>query len=217
MKPFTFEDTTFTTQKALTEECRRILWHHRPGDVLGARDAAFMALLIERHPEYEMKRGVGIDSFFIMPDTFGKQCFAIRRIDATEVDFSFSSCIKAKPANFDFLDASRRAVAGQIIEFKRAAFAAAAELSCPITGRIVTSAICHVDHTPPDTFRAILDSFVASTGLDISTVKVGEANMEMRIEDDVLRSAWQEYHRGRAVLRIVSAEANLSHIRKKPR
>lgn len=56
-------------------------------------DEEFLKAAINRHPDFLEKTGVGIEHFFVGRGDFGTRCFWIRRIDGTQVRFSFKSCV----------------------------------------------------------------------------------------------------------------------------
>jgi hypothetical protein len=104
----------------------------------------------------------------------------------------------------------RRAVADQIITFKRAA-AAEGPLICAVTGDLLTWDGAHVDHAPP-VFLTLADSWADRVGgysaIHLSPAKDGEIGRSL-----VDPEAWQAFHRENASLRIVSRLTNLSLLR----
>jgi len=209
----------FATKKALEERCRLVLYRSPLGDPLSADDFAFMRALLEHHDDADAKIGCGVASMQVRRDPYGGQCFWLRRIDGTQTDFSFRSCIRPKAPEADFRAACRRAITEQILDFKKFAFSNGHDV-CAVTGVRVTADDCHVDHAPPATFLALLSKFVELRGLVVAAVKIAgheDGSTEKRIVDHSLREDWQMFHRDHAVLRITTAHANLSDVKREAR
>lgn len=86
-------DVEFKTMALARERFSEMLWSYRVGDVVSAEDSILLAELLKRHPEVDVKTGVGVRHFEVMDDMQGAQCFAVRRIDESLEDFSYKSCI----------------------------------------------------------------------------------------------------------------------------
>ena len=53
----------------------------------------FLLDALNNHPEAEEKTGTGVDHFFVRRADYETRCFWIRRVDGTEVRFSYKSCV----------------------------------------------------------------------------------------------------------------------------
>jgi len=69
---------------------------------------------------------------------------------------------------------------------------------CALTGAPLDPSDCHADHVVP--FEDLADEFVASVTVH-------------HVADGVVKETWRAFHRERAVLRLVTARANLSRRR----
>jgi len=79
-------------KKDLILRCREILYKGK----IEEEDKIFLKELLENHPFYEMKKGVGIKDFFVEKTIYGTTGFNIIRIDGSTTDFSFMECISPK-------------------------------------------------------------------------------------------------------------------------
>lgn len=213
---FRFGEHSFTTKKAATEAIRKVLYAYNPGESLKEEDASFMANVLEHHPEAAMKIGCGVRSFQV-ENNHPTRGFWITRTDGTRTDFSFLSCLTPPTPEMDARKAFRTEVRDQLVAFKANAFSSSAQLACAVTGVLLTSDRCHVDHYEP-TFLELTEQFLASRGVAIVDVQVEptlDGSTETKLLDRELAKAWAEFHT-RAKLRIVSAHANLSLLRRGP-
>lgn len=207
----------FPTKAAAKEFFRAIRDQYQDFERLAPGDALLLSELLSIHPEADQKIGVGISGFHVERDReWGKtRGFFVDRIDGTSTDFSFLTCIDGKNPRNEVHQALRTAVKEQIVEFKRCALLA--ECVCPVTGVRLGAKNSHVDHQPPKTFAWLVQNWMSDAILDYeSLVLVPSADNQFacRLADAGLRDCWAEYHRENAVLRLVSARANLSDIRR---
>lgn len=110
-------------------------------------------------------------------------------------------------------------MADQVIDYRNFVFdtVGAENLRCPILGVVLSREITHVDHVPPITFEHLVQTFIAENGIDVSSVRIAGFNdneMKKSFLDDELTRKWQLFHKRHAKLRLVSREANLSHIKR---
>ena len=84
---------------------------------------------------------------------------------------------------------------------------------CALTGAPLDPSDCHADHVVP--FEELADEVVASVGgLDaIPIVPSADGVTVHPVADGVVKETWRAFHRERAVLRLVTARANLSRRR----
>ena len=74
-----------------------------------------------------------------------------------------------------------------------------------------------MDHVPPKTFVYLVAQFLEERKLEIGAVDLAEEladnKYQDRLADPALESAWVEYHRAQADLRVISRRANLSTVK----
>lgn len=207
---YTIAGLTFDTQKDLAAYVSALLRRYWGPVQLQDDEATFMSELLLRHPSAEEKIGCGLKAIWIKRNgTFGNG-FYVERTDGTFIDFSYKQCIRpfthASKAKFAF----RRAIVDQVIEVKSAAFGDADTILCMETGEPITWQMAHVDHEPPLTFAALLIEYTSLRAIDLNTIELYEPKggigslLPPEIEAD-----WAEWHRQRAKLRVISAEANM--------
>jgi hypothetical protein len=106
--------------------------------------------------------------------------------------------------------AFRDAVSADVAQFKREFFARD-DHRCTLTGKSLTWDEAHVDHVFPETFSALVERFASCIDLDLDDVETvsvdGQAGR--KIAQDWLADGFVSFHRVNAVLRVISAEANM--------
>lgn len=177
----------------------------------------FLLALLNRHPDATQKIGCGVASFDVRVNRpFPTQGFWIRRRDGSETDFSYLECLSPSNARRKVHSALRRLVVDQVLDAKRAAFAAG-EVRCPVTDDVLGED-CHIDHEPPWTFEAIADAFIADNGGSADAIALeptADGSLEDRLVDRELAERFRDYHAKVAVLRPLSRRANLSLLRRR--
>lgn len=211
---YTIAGVTFETQKDLAAYVSALLRSARPPIRLSGDDTAFMGDLLLRHPSAERKIGCGVAAIWIKRNGVFGNGFYVERIDGTFEDFSYKQCIRpfthASKAKFAF----RRAIDEQVIAVKKAAFYDSSVLYCPITDEPITWETAHVDHEPPLTFAALLTEYCALRGIDIDTIDLYEPKTGIgKLLPPYIELDWAEWHRARACLRVISADANIRLVR----
>ncbi len=69
----------------------------------------------------------------------------------------------------------------------------------------------NVDHRQPNTFSVIVDRFIEIKGLNVNEIEYLEiGGGPNEIADEDLKEEFREYHKGKANLRLVKRELNLS-------
>lgn len=212
----------FKTKKEALEFFRNMLARIEPEIKISDNDAEFLSELILKHPDYQIKAGTGIDFFFKRKNSFN-YCFWIKRKDGTETDFSFLTCVsgKNKTPYQDFCKAARESIKDQISFAKKRFFMdgviAGNMFKCPILGTLHGYEDLHLDHKPPMTFLEIIRLFLFEnkiTPCPSMINKGGDGCVITEFASPEMRVKFQEYHRGIAVLRLISKRANLSDVKK---
>jgi hypothetical protein len=210
----------FKTKKAATEKVQEILYSYKPNEFLNFENKIFIENLIFNHPNSEEKIGSGIQGIQVRQNPFYKNTrnFYIVRTDSSETDFSFLKCITVPTQKAMFLQAARKATEPFMKNFKREYFIKNNMVAvCEIIGIEITYANSHVDHIPPNTFENIIKDFIEEENLDINTVQFkpsADNQFGKEFENEELLSKWNEFHNKRADLRVISARANLSNVRR---
>jgi hypothetical protein len=198
-----------TERQSLTRRCREVLYTTPLGGIVTGSDHEFMLRLVERHRRAGDKVGCGVAAFIVRENQWRKRGFRIIRTDGSETDFSFLKCISHPSHAGEVRGAMRRAVADQVIGFRRPV----GRTTCPVTGVRLEAGEGHVDHAPP-AFLELADAFAAGRGgYDAIRLRVADAHMGPELADEAFAASWRAYHRAHARLRVVSAMANLSVLR----
>jgi hypothetical protein len=207
----------FKNQKEIIEFVRKILYKYNIEDTINEEDFDFIYSLIQNHRWKEDKIGCGIEKFKIILTEYNNRAFKIIRSDGTETDFSFMKCI-SKPKDWryhDFISACRTCISSQIQDFKERELTK--ENKCPYRNIMLDKTNSHVDHIPPSTFKNIVKRFINEKEIDVNNIEIGgyEDNATSKFfVDDELSKSFFEFHKNNAKLRLVSARANLSEIKK---
>jgi len=202
------------TKKAARERAREILNGYSIGETLLPKDLAFMLLLFERHPEFDLKRGCGIASVQI-ESNWNSRGFWITRVDGSRTDISYRACLSPPTHEQNVRNAMRTEIRDQIWDFRKEHLKP--EARCSVTDEPLTSNNVHVDHKYP--FEDLLRDFLAAWGLSADQITIRptfDKETDTLLADRALAAAWQKYHGERAELRLVTRYANLHLLRRKP-
>lgn len=170
------------------------------------------------HPRYEEKIGVGIDYFYVKPSIWkvNQFNFMISRIDGTSTDFSYIKCFRQdKTSKENWNQIFRKIIKPQMDEFRTAAYESFGNgdyFICQGSGLKIKKIYSHIDHVFPLTFDSIYLEFIKNNNIDLSKIELtddptdGDVKM---IKDDDIKQKFYEFHKKRAVLRIVYSKVNL--------
>ena len=126
---------------------------------------SFFNNLIQNHPECDDKIGVGIDYFYIQPNPLVKKYYQtmIKRLDGSEIDFSWVYCCQFKERNTsdDLLRAMREAIKYDTIKYKQKQSKLVCNF-CKTENELYEN--YHVDHHNPS-FQTLKDNFLKLTNL----------------------------------------------------
>lgn len=206
---------TFPNKEAVKRYCRTLVDRARDGDWVADENVAFLRDLLACHPDVEEKLGSGLRGFVVRsaPPFHRNRCFYAVRTDGTEVDFSWKKCVEGHSPWFTFCKAARYAVSDQIVAFRDQEFARGLS-RCPIDGAVLTVETSHVDHFNP-TFGDLVRSFVGDTDWESVPLVDHPAGAGGRVFADPQYAArFAAFHAAHANLRVISAHANLSTLRK---
>lgn len=205
---------TFQTKRAAAQYIQEILHSYQPGTKLVGDDAELITLLIGLHPRSDEKFGTGIDYITTRIIEGGQPGFWITRIDGSTDDFSYRKCLSGELSHkAQVLKAMRWSIKDQIDDFRRAQFVVQT-INCPLT-RVALSndRTTHVDHFNP-TFAELAETYVemVAGGFDAIVVKTTRNHPGPDLAEPHY-SAFSEYHRDRAQLRLVHRSANLARVK----
>jgi hypothetical protein len=208
----------FRTKREIVAHVRGILARTQIGSELAPADRGFMLSLLQRHPSASRKIGPGIRAIRVDLNTHWapQKAFVLVRIDGSETDFSYYSCIYPSAHDAKFCEACRQAVVADVLAFKKRFFETAAdefnEVACAVTGERVSWNDAHVDHAPPWTFKTIVNAFVGEQGIDVAAVPLagdGDNEWQSTFADPAMSDRFRHFHNERARLRLVTRTVNL--------
>lgn len=212
----TVGDLPFPTKASAKEHFRAIRDRYGDGERLSAEDQGVVFDLLGLHPESCSKVGCGLAFFTVETEReFGRtRHFVIHRLDGSFTDFSFHACIDGRSIRRDILEALRRAIAGQIVEFRESFFSSASTALCPLSGTAISRNSYHVDHAPPAKFMVLIERWLAGQALALEQVQItppGDAQIVTEMTCPAQRASWKGFHLQEARLRMLSPLGNLSH------
>jgi hypothetical protein len=171
----------------------------------------FFENLLKNHPEHDMKKGVGIKYFFIIPNRMDNKYYQtmIKRLDDSEIDFSWVYCCKFKERteNEDLIRSMRTAIKDDVIKYKQQQ-----QLICNLC-KITNESYenYHVDHNNPS-FQILKDKFLQQTIKPIPTLFGDCKKYKLTIfkkDDNDFKNDWVDYHNKNCNLQILCRNCNL--------
>lgn len=222
-KPIVLGHISFSTKKAAIAYFQDLLARHDVGDELAedSLDYRDVRALLTHHPECGQKVGCGIRSFIVRLDSNRNKMFWLRRLDGTETDFSFYSCVNGQGPSLrqEFAEAARMSVSPEIKAHKEQYFRERSNCDgmapCEETGRLMTIAEAHVDHHPT-TFDQIVEQFLDRHGIapsrEILSSPADNQTATTFVCPETERQ-FIEFHRQFAQLLVVHRSVNLGRKR----
>lgn len=211
MAKFSIGDRVYASKKQAREAVQAVLYRYEPGQkITHPEDVALLSDLLQTHRKAKGKIGCGV-SFFWIKDLGYTRCFWLTRIDGTETDWSFTTCISPKTHRQDVVAAFRAAISFQVVYFKEEVFQGGDVVCCEVTGEPVESGEAHVDHEIP--FADLLEEFLGERVLSFEDIEVkphSDGETENYLADRSLHIDWVWWHLEKAKLRIVTKQVNLS-------
>lgn len=213
--PVEIGDNKFKSKKEALEFFKRILNSYDVGETLSSTDFDNLFCLLEIHPNKNEKIGCGINYFRIGVAKFKTKSFELVRTDGTHEFFSYTNRINKSKDNFsNFRIACRQAVQKDLIKLKQTFFKEKSKngkVQCQETGEFLKYEELNIDHRQPNTFSVIVDRFLEIKGIELNDIKYiqvnGGPNM---LADKNLKAEFRNYHKEKAILRLVKKELNLS-------
>ena len=197
-------------KKELTEKCREILYK-TDFEIKDIDDNIFLISLFERHPEWNLKKGVGIKSISVISGSFNSKCFQINRIDGSTTDISFTKCISNPSKLSQVKKACRAAIRPEIIKFRKDNVVYGNAI-CPFTKDPLYPDNTHIDH-----YDLTFDEMFLLWSADKSIVQLFKLINDTKdncfdtyFTDKEVESDFIKFHNQHCKLRAVSKFANLS-------
>lgn len=206
---YTIGDQEFRTKKDCFNRTKEMLKPLQGEIREGHPIFGYLRELIQFHPDYEEKVGVGLDYFSVKPNPLNpsSQHVDIVRKDGIVEGISIKTCCELNPKTKKnpengLIEAMRSAVASDAGEFKNNS-----QLVCAECG--ATNGDFHTDHIYP--FQAIKDDFLQATTLTIPTIfDKNYCNMKKFKESDAeFEKAWFEFHKQKRTYQILCASCNV--------
>jgi hypothetical protein len=172
----------------------------------------FFDNLIKNHPEYDDKKGIGIDYFYIQPNPLIRKYYQtmIKRLDGIEIDFSWVYCcqFKERTTSDYLLMAMREAIKYDIIKYKQKQSKLICNF-CKTENELYEN--YHVDHHNPS-FQTLKDNFLQLTKkqipLSFGDCKIYKLTI-FKDEDDDFKNDWVDYHNKNYNFQILCRDCNL--------
>jgi hypothetical protein len=172
----------------------------------------FFDNLIKNHPNYEDKKGIGINYFYIQPNPFIKKYYQtmIKRLDDSDTDFSWIYCcqFKERTAYNELIRAMRIAIKDDIINYKQKQSKLICNF-CKNENELYEN--YHVDHNNPS-FQTLKDNFLQSIKNTIPSLfddcKIYNTPI-FKDKDKDFKNEWIEYHNKNCNLQILCRDCNL--------
>ena len=204
---------TYRSKDAIKREAQRLL-HAALGPITDRREHAFLADLVEMHPDCDQKIGGGIERFERRAHRFGAiygRGFYIIRTDGSSVDFSLHICVRGYTERSRNVEACREAVWQDVAAYKAERFGHDARnlAVCEASGLALSWDDAHVDHVGEMPFREIFREWLEREGYHELT----ERNMRRQFYDPEVRARFREFHSERAKLKLVHRDINLGRER----
>ncbi len=217
----------FKSQKGAIEYTRAIARKYGSlAYIHGGDDFEYLMALFERHPKSIKKLGCGIRAFKVITNFGGHLAFSIIRMDGTEDDFSFISCVKGKERSGKayLKEAMRQAIALQVSVFKEYKAMEFKALHPDADGvndfecdgckvRINQSLDAHVDHVIE--FSRLQEAFIEGRN-DIPKIFNDRYHglKEFRLSDMNFSDEWEKFHGEETIFRILCSVCNSMRLTK---
>lgn len=170
----------------------------------------FFLNLIQNHPEYDDKKGIGIDYFYIQSNLLNKKYYQtmIKRLDGSEIDFSWVYCcqFKERTMSDDLTRAMREAIKYDTIKYKKKQDKLICNF-CKTENELYEN--YHVDHHNPS-FQILKDNFLQLTKYQIPD-SFGDCNYLTIFldKDEKFKNDWNDYHNKNCKFQILCRDCNL--------
>jgi hypothetical protein len=166
--PYLLGGQAYPTKAAVVRKVRQ-LFTLPTGEMLSAKDEAFVRDLLALHPRAAQKSAGVVVGFSVELNGFNWPSLAIVKTDGRRVVFSYQKCLGTKSARQCLKAALRYEVADQIASARKMFFSAAAARGrdpvCMVTGAVLREDTCHVHHARVE-FDTIAEDFISAEEID---------------------------------------------------
>lgn len=199
----------FATKSANIRHTKDIMDRNR-NKYLTGDDLDFVLTILKNHPDYIEKVGAGISKIEVRRTAMNYFGMYIIRVDGSEIDFSYKTCISGKSKSLDsnLREAMREAVSDQLRELKIGIDVRS--FTCPLCGKNVTEKKnIHADHYNIK-FRELYSKFVIGKDLPRSFDDHPVYHCSIfKEEDGEFKKAWSEYHKYNCSIRLICNVCNI--------
>ena len=210
--PYQLGTQIFRTKPDITKYFQSYHNSHEVGTILEGEHKAVMTDLIKKHPDYDEWDVQGEIEFKIDIDDYRNKKYLMKNGDEW-YSFSYIKCIKSgtKETNIraNVINASRKAIKGQILEFReqhRQDNLFQCDTCCEYFETI------DVDHDFSQiTFQTLLDNFLLDKKKEFKSfklVKTPNGHLFNSIDCD----EWCEYHKKHAILRLLCRKCHQNKV-----
>ena len=198
-------------KKQKIEKCRKILYSYHINETIdNEEDLEYLLSIFENHSEWELKKGVGIQSISIMKNIYNT-CFQLNRIDGSSTDISFMHSISTLTQNDIVKKACRSAISHIILNFIKEHVEYGVSV-CPITNEILTRENINIDHYDMD-FNSMFRLWVAQYDIKYLHSQINETEDNIVITyfvNESIKDNFIDFHNKHCKLRAVTQKANAS-------
>ena len=210
------------SKSKIVEQVKSKLKTLRHGDFI--KEGDFFNLLVDivsNHYDSKNKVGLGIDHFFVTMCHLNpkNKKFNIRRVDGTQVDFSYKKAIygNKEPKIAEVKRCFRYIIRPYVTNFRRKYFNENMDnrgyIVCHVTRLKFRIEDCHIDHNPPQTFNKIVADFIKKENVDISKVIIKRNLKDIPIiQNKELLDKFYNYHAKNCDLKCVYYRANVQRL-----
>jgi hypothetical protein len=219
-KPLIIGDNLFKTKKEALLFYKEILNKYSFADILSSNDKDAILDLIKYDESFEIDFIATQNDYFLEVVRIGKaqfntKCFEIIWNDGLEEFISYTQIINRHQTNnkLYFVKACRNCIQDDLRRVKQKYFdsnSTKGKVKCQETSEFLKWEDLVVDHRQPNTFSVIVDRFLEVRSIFIDEVEYKEVNNILYFKDEILNNEFKEYHKEKAILRVVKKELNSS-------
>jgi hypothetical protein len=217
MSKYFIGDIGFNTKKDCENYTRNILNEIGFNEIRNThKHFEFFNNLIKNHPDYETKKGPGINYFYITPNRMNRKYkeLRIKRLDNSDIDISWRYCCEFKiRTNYYYLtQAMRTVIRDDIIVYKQQQQRKHGLFCNYCQNRNESYENYHVDHDNPS-FQELKDNFLRINTHNIPNLFADYKKFNLttfRKEDKQFENAWITYHNQNCNLQILCRNCNLT-------
>ena len=186
--------------------CKDILNAYSISQKLTDIDEAIVLNEFKNHPDWEKKKGVGIDFIYVDKDTFNNRCFYIKRIDSSFEDISYIKSIRNLNKLHNIHRAGRNTI-DFIIKDYRKNNVIYGESKCAISNEILTQDNTHIDHYDLK-FADMVKLFISKHGEDYLLNNIDHSGTGVYFKCNILKNNFIDFHNSNCKLRAVTQYIN---------